>query len=148
MPEVSATNDGDALSTVGHKILAKRLSWYYRKKEELADDVDAIEVEDDELRFYVKEFFVFGSSTPIPFEFNEDLKPKNLESRRLLVWKSVSGYIGKHILEIRRKFPYLDDLKNLKTTKEQTAWYSDYCTTFFLNIMIWNPTWPMIGCLE
>ena len=125
---------------MGHTNLAKRLSQYYRKREGLADDVDDIEVEDDELRFYIKGFFVFGSSTPIPFEFDEDLKPKNPESRRLLVWKSVSGYIGMHLLVIRCKFPYLDDFKNLKTMKEQPEWYSDYCTTFFLNIMIWKPT--------
>ena len=68
MPEVSATDDDDDLPTVTHTNLAKRLSWYYRVKEGLADEVDAIEVEDGELQFYIKGFFVFGSCTPIPFD--------------------------------------------------------------------------------
>ena len=110
MPDVSATDDGDALATVAHTNSAKRLSRYYRKREGLADDVDAIEVEDGELRFYIKGFFVFGSTTPIPYEFDHDLKPKNPESKRLLVWDTISGYIGKHLLAIRRKFHGLDDL--------------------------------------
>ena len=130
MPEVSATDDGDALSTVLHTNSAKRLSRFYRKQEGLADDVDAIEVEGGELRFYIKGFFVFGSSTPIPYEFDKDLKPKNPASKRLLVWGTISGYIGKHLLAIRRKFSYLDDFKNLCTMKEQPLWYTEYRATF------------------
>ena len=51
MPVVAETNDGDALSTAQHANSAARLSCYYRKKEGLPDDVDALEVEDNELRF-------------------------------------------------------------------------------------------------
>ena len=54
MPTINLTTDGDAASTEFHRKSAARLSVYWRTKVEgLAVEVAPIEVEDDELQFYI-----------------------------------------------------------------------------------------------
>ena len=124
MPTIRATADEDSQSTEDHRQSVKRLSFYWiTKVEGLAEEVSLFEIEkDEELRFYIKKFLKFDSSTPIPYKFDENLQPENENNKRMNTWKNGSGYIGKHLLDIRQLFPNHQDYAVLRMDQCPT-WY-------------------------
>jgi len=131
MPTVRETADGDAQATADHRASADRLSLFWRTKiEGLAQEVDIIEVDEDELEFYIKKFCHWACSTPIPYKFDENLKPTSKNKMRHNLYSTIIGYIGKHLLDIRRKFVNLNDWKDLKTMVEVPKWWTNARDTF------------------
>ena len=94
---VGVTTDGDSESTAAHRRSAQRLVLYWRTKVEgLAEEISLVEIQGErceELRFYIKRFLKFISTTPIPHAFDENLQPKKDNAKRMNIWSTLSGYV-------------------------------------------------------
>ena len=125
------TGDGDADATVRATSSATKLWKYWRKQNKLIPDiVDETEVNDGELRYHIKSFCDWASSTIIPAFFDENLQPRQDNSKRVIDGPTIILYIGKYLLHIRRKFPSLPDFKGLVTMKDHPSWWKDQRNSF------------------
>ena len=128
-PNATKDQSGDAESTFGGNKSAQRVVRYYQvhvlgtEEEELLT-----ELEDGEVKFYIKELLDWVCQTPIPAYFDENLQPTNTNNNHFLTWITVKSYVGKYIMYLRQKFPNVSDWKGLEwnaKSADKLEWWSN-----------------------
>jgi hypothetical protein len=117
--EITALADASAL----------RLYEVYRSRKGKApfQSMRYIEIECDNLENEIFSFARWCSSTPIPKFFQDDLQPRRQNNDapvKLLLKTTLSKYIGKVILLIRRKFPQHEDFAELRKAGDVPQWWT------------------------
>jgi hypothetical protein len=99
---------------------------YRKRKGKLPfEQMRYIEIEADNLENEILGYAIWCSSTPIPRYFDDNLQPRSQSQEgqmKLLATSTLSKYIGKAILQIRRKFPNHPDFASLKPTDVPEWW--------------------------
>jgi len=135
---------GQATSTAGADESALRLYQIYRQRKGKTPfgEMRFVEIEADNLENEVFNYAIWCSSTPIPRFFDDNLQPRRASDGpvKLLLKTTLSKYIGKIIVLIRRKFPTHPDFAGLKPQEVPEWWtqlrpqFEKECDRFLLNI--------------
>lgn len=120
---------GQAEITASADASALRLYEVYRSRKGKApfESMRFIEIECDNLENEIFSFARWCSSTPIPKFFQNDLQPRGQNNDapvKLLLKATLSKYIGKVLLLIRRKFPQHEDFMELRRAQDVPQWWT------------------------
>ena len=136
---------GQARSTALVDDAGLRLYQIYRQRRGKLpfDEIRFVEIAGDNLEHEMLSYSVWCSSTPIPKYFDNNLQPRNPNHEgptKLLVTTTLAKYMGKVLVQIRRKFPAHPDFVGLRE-KEVPGWWSRMraafekeCDSFHLTI--------------
>ena len=128
---ISTVESGSAPSTVGANASAKRLALVYRRTRDLPPVMHPDEIAGENAEFYFNTYFTWAATRPIPYNFNEELLPKNPDNRRCAETNCLLGYVGKHLKETRLLFPDHPDWSHLRDLDKQFPyWYSEQIESF------------------
>lgn len=118
---------GEAAATAASGDSAMKLYEVYRERKGKLpfDRMRFVEIESDNLENEILNYSIWCSSTPIPRYFDSNLQPKSQNQEgpmKLLVTSTLAKYIGKALLNIRRKFPEHPDFTGLKPNEVPGWW--------------------------